>query len=32
MPKKTMKIFVYVMLVAMLGSALLALLEPFIFQ
>ncbi|WP_094093379.1 stressosome-associated protein Prli42 [Paenibacillus physcomitrellae] len=32
MPKKTMKIVVYVMLIAMVGSALMALIEPFIFE
>ncbi|WP_138493016.1 stressosome-associated protein Prli42 [Paenibacillus pinistramenti] len=32
MPKKTMKVFIYIMLIAILGSALMAFIEPFIFN
>ncbi|WP_223066573.1 stressosome-associated protein Prli42 [Paenibacillus caui] len=32
MPKKWMKLFVYLMLIAIVGSALIALIEPFVFR
>lgn len=32
MPRKSMKIVVYVMLIAIVGAALLALIEPFAFE